>query len=66
MLVPAYTWAQDEASCTLSVSMPSSAAASRNTRVECTEAMIKVTCPPYFLQVVALFDPSRLAQSTYR
>ena len=50
-LTPAYKWTQDDTSCTVSISLPSSAAAARNTRVECTCAMIKLTCPPYFLQV---------------
>ena len=39
------------ASLTLKVSLSSAAGVTRNTRVECTDAMIKITCPPYFLQV---------------
>eukprot|EP00282_Hemiselmis_andersenii_P000475 CAMPEP_0114110278 /NCGR_PEP_ID=MMETSP0043_2-20121206/1227_1 /TAXON_ID=464988 /ORGANISM="Hemiselmis andersenii, Strain CCMP644" /LENGTH=535 /DNA_ID=CAMNT_0001202217 /DNA_START=1575 /DNA_END=3179 /DNA_ORIENTATION=+ len=50
-LTPAYSWEQDEVSATISISLPSSAAASKNTRVECTEAAVKLTCPPYFLQL---------------
>ena len=38
-------------SLTLKVSLSSAAGVTRNTRVECTDAMIKITCPPYFLQV---------------
>jgi hypothetical protein len=49
-LTPKYTWEQDEGSVSLTIAL-SSAAATRNARVECTDAMIKVTCPPYFLQV---------------
>jgi len=50
-LTPQYTWSQDDASLTLKVSLSSAAGVTRNTRVECTDAMVKITCPPYFLQV---------------
>ena len=50
-LTPKYTWEQDEGSVSLTIAL-SSAAATRNARVECTDAMVKITCPPYFLQVL--------------
>jgi hypothetical protein len=54
-LTPQYTWLQDDSALTLKVSLSSAAGVTRNTRVECTDAMVKITCPPYFLQV-ALFS----------
>jgi hypothetical protein len=50
-LTPQYRFEQDEESCTLFVSLSSAAAATRNTRVYCSDACLQVTCPPYFLQV---------------
>ena len=50
-LTPQYTWSQDDATLTLKVSLSSAAGVTRNTRVECTDAAVKITCPPYFLQL---------------
>ena len=63
-LTPKYTWEQDEGSVTLTITL-TSAAATRNARVECTDAMVKVTCPPYFLQVSSP-TPRRLLQRSNR
>ena len=54
-LTPQFRFEQDDESCTIFVSLTSAAAATRNTRVFCTDACLQVTCPPYFLQV-DLFD----------
>ena len=55
-LAPAFRFEQDEESCTVFVSLTSAAAATRNTRVYCTDACVQVTCPPYFLQLDLFAD----------